>query len=284
VSPMSSTSDSPFKYHPTSPEERDCSTGDLYLDYCGRKFGYVVVNDMVYTCFDPRSVRTTSVAHKILVNVWRHYGMAVGTKTVIGHRFRLVLDHADIPVASRGTTARFLGSVQQRKHVISSVKTLSASIAASDTEVIEAVRDHARHVAIQAINSGLYAARKDLQKELQITKLSTEQEVELRSTFGLAPTPIMETRARDIVETELPNVLRDDFIYKGSVHAERKRRGRGSSDELRAVYIDDDKAGSRSKDALIDRLLSQVSACCSVQLSPEMRQRWAGIQKMWETS
>lgn len=123
-----------------------------------------------------------------------------------------------------------------------------------------------------------------------------EQEVESRSTSGLAPTPVTETssrdiiknelpnvqaddsehkgsvhaerrrrgrgssdetRSRDIVETELPNVLKDNFEYKGSIHAERKRRGGGSSDALRAVYISDDKAGVQGKDALIDRLKSR---------------------------
>lgn len=84
-----------------------------------------------------------------------------------------------------------------------------------------------------------------------------------------------ETRSRDIVETELPAVLRQDFVYKGSIHVVRKYKQRGSAG-LRAVYIEDDKAGLKGKNALIDRLLSQVSECCSDQLSPEIHQRWTG--------
>ena len=148
---------------------------------------------------------------------------------------------------------------------------------------MQAVREHARHVAIQTINSGLFASRSDLKADLQISKLSAEQEIEPRNTFGLAPTLMQETRSRDIAETELPNGLRPDFVYKGSVHAERKHRGRGSPDALRAVYIEDDKAGMRGKDALIDRLLAQVSQCCSGQLPPHMHQRWMSMKRLWET-
>lgn len=125
------------------------------------------------------------------------------------------------------------------------------------------MREHARKVAIQDINSGLFAARKELKADLKISGLSAEQEIELRDTFGLAPTPVQETRSRDVVEKELPNVLTEDFVYKGSVHAERKHWGRGSSDALRATYVEDDKAGMRGEDALIDKLLSQVSQCFS---------------------
>lgn len=195
-----------------------------------------------------------------------------------------VLEHGGIPLAGNATSSGFAGSIQQKDHIINSVKTLSASIAAGDDEVVEAVREHARHVAIQYINHCLMKARKTLRSELQITEISAEQEIELRSTFGLAPTVVQEVRSRDIVETELPNILRHDFVYKGSVHAERKRRGRGSSDALRAVYIDDDKAGVRGKKTLVDRLLSQVSPNCSGQLSPEMHQRWAAMPRLWETS
>jgi len=108
--------------------------------------------------------------------------------------------------------------------------------------------------------------------------------MELRNTFGLAPTPVQETRSRDIVGTELPNVLRPDFVYKGSVHAERKRKGRGTSDFLRAVYIEDDKAGMRGKDALIERLPAQSSRCCSGLLPPHIHQRWMSMKRLWETS
>ncbi|KEQ76613.1 hypothetical protein M436DRAFT_78366 [Aureobasidium namibiae CBS 147.97] len=205
-SPKSSWGD-PFKYDPVSPEDRDCSTGDLFIDFLSHKFGYAVVNDIVFTCFDPRR----------------------------------------------------------------------------DDEVVQAVREHARHVAIQTTNSGLFAARNDIKADLQISKLFAEQEIELRNTFGLAPTPVQETQSRDIVETGLPNVLRNDFIYKGSVHAERKRRGRGSSSFLRAVYIEDDKAGTRGKHVLIDRLPSQVSQCCSGQLPPHMYQRWMSMKRLWES-
>lgn len=239
---------------------------------------------MVYTCFDPRSVKTTSVAHQILVNIWRHHGMSVKTMSASEFNFLRFLQQADIPLADNATSSAFAGSLQQRDHIINSVKTLSASIAAADNEVIEAVREHAREMAIHAINHGLMKARNNIKKQLQITKLSTEQEIELRSEFGLAPTPVQETRSRDIVETELPNVLRDDFVYKGSIHAVRKSKGRGSSDALRAVYVDDHNAGVRGTEALIDRLLSQVSPCCSGQLSNEMRQRWMGMKRLWETS
>ena len=100
----------------------------------------------------------------------------------------------------------------------------------------------------------------------------------------MAPTSIQEVRSRDIAETELPNVLRNDFIHKGSVHAERKCRGRGSPDVLRAVYMEDDKAGMRGKDALIERLLAQVSQCCSGLLPPHIHQRWMSMKRLWETS
>lgn len=53
------------------------------------------------------------------------------------------------------------------------VKTLSASVAAGDDEAVQAVREHVRHVAIQAINNGLYAARKEIKVDLQISKLSS---------------------------------------------------------------------------------------------------------------
>lgn len=83
--------------------------------------------------------------------------------------------------------------MQQRSHIIASVKTLAALIAAADDEVIEAVREHAREVAIQGINNGLFAARKDLKAGLQVSELFTKQEIKLRSTFGLAPT-VVQTR------------------------------------------------------------------------------------------
>jgi len=174
--------------------------------------------------------------------------------------------------------------MQQRSHIITFSKTLSASLAAGDDEGVQAVREHARHVAIHAINNGLYAARKEIKVDLQISKLSAKQEIELRGSFGLAPTVVREVRSRDIAETELPNVLRPDFVYKGSVHAERKRRGRGSSHALRAVYIEDDKAGIRGKDALVEILLAQVSQCCSGLLPPHIHQRWMSMKRLWETS
>jgi len=57
---------------------------------------------------------------------------------------------------------------------MTSVKTLSASVTARDDEAVQAVREHARHVAIQAINNDLYAARKEIKAGLRISRLSAE--------------------------------------------------------------------------------------------------------------
>jgi len=113
--------------------------------------------------------------------MWRYYGICIGTVPAIERKHPQLLEFAEILLPARAISAGYTGSMKQRSHIMTFVKTLSAPMAAGDDEVVQAVRERARHVAVQAINSGLFAARNDLKADLQISKLSAEQEIELRN-------------------------------------------------------------------------------------------------------
>jgi len=100
---------SPFRYNPTTPGKRDCSTGDLFFHSCGRKYVSSLSTAWCILAFSPKSVRKTSVAHRILVNIWRHHGMSAGTMSAVEHNYRRVLDIAKIPQASNATSSGFAG-------------------------------------------------------------------------------------------------------------------------------------------------------------------------------
>jgi hypothetical protein len=110
-------------------------------------------------------------------------------------------------------------------------------------------------------------------------------QAEVRRTVGPAPSKAFETRAREIIKNDLPILLeKPNFRWAtDTTMVDRAKVRSGRPQERADAASADIKAAHKGRDALILRLLSQLSAYWVPELPVEWQTLWHTVPRSWET-
>lgn len=120
--------------------------------------------------------------------------------------------------------------------------------------------------------------------------VTPEIEAQICANFGAAPTRLLEARARVMIGDDLPMLESKpkfdwaaDMTMRKRADLESNGGGHKANPEFIAAALLDIKAARKGRDALVLRLLSQVSENWAPGIPVQWRVLWYTVPQVWES-